>query len=225
MMRTASSSVSGTGVSVTRAPSLRCRSIHSRKLRREPPPASVKALACATMKRYLRHCSRLRGVSDRSGHQRPLTNEPVDQCCDRGPHPALVIVTERLQSFGYWAALYTRASEIVEAATSLVEPEQVDVGTGEGWGAECGHYRDLVGRIVYRTEAVEQVADLLGIEDQRAALQPVRDARIVERDLEVSQSGTRGHQDADVRIPRGSVLRRPTALTRSDLPATIGNLT
>ena len=78
MILTASSSPSGTGTSLTRDPSSACTCIQSRNERSELPPDSAKARACSTMKRYLLHCSLVRGCSRAASiRSRSLMNPSV----------------------------------------------------------------------------------------------------------------------------------------------------
>ncbi len=94
--------------------------------------------------------------------------------------------------------------EIVEGAVCLMELKQVHIGAGECGRAERGDDGDLVGGVVDGAQAVQQVADLLRVEKQRRAFQPVGDIRIVECQLQRAQGGASGHQDADIRV--GGVL-------------------
>ena len=50
------------------------------------------------------------------------------------------------------------------------EPEQIDVAASEGGRAQRGDDSHLVPRIVDGPEAIQQVADFLGFENQRRAL-------------------------------------------------------
>ena len=63
----------------------------------------------------------------------------------------------------------------VPAAAGVVEGEQVDVGAGVERRAQRGDEAELVGGVVDGPQRGEGVADLLGVVDERAGVEPVGD--------------------------------------------------
>ncbi len=96
-MRTASSSVSGSTVSTTRAPSLLWRSAQARKSRTLPPSASAKARAWSTTKRTRRHRSRGRPCGEADLEHASLAHDAVEQLAGRRPVAGVVPLGQRPQ--------------------------------------------------------------------------------------------------------------------------------
>src|SRR5690606_36599179 len=81
---------------------------------------------------------------------------------------------------------------VVPAAVGLYEAEQLVVGAGEGGRPQRGDHGDLVRRVIDGGEDGEQVLHLLRLVHQAAALEAVRDPRLLEGREQRGEAGARG---------------------------------
>ncbi len=91
-----------------------------------------------------------------------------------------------------------RGGEGVEAQAVAPVPGQLDVRAGEGGAAEGPDDGHLVGRVVDRGEAVDEVPQLLRAEHEAPALHPERDPLRAQGALDRAQARARGEQHRDV---------------------------
>ena len=92
--------------------------------------------------------------------------------------------------------------------------QQVNVAASESWRTERGHRGHLVRRIVDGFQAVQQVADLLGLEHQGRAFQAKRYPRVFQPAFQRRQTGATGHEDAHVGMPHRAVGLASVAVGR-----------
>ena len=219
-MRTASSSVSGSTVSTTRAPSLPWRSAQARKSRRLPPSASENGAGLVDHEAHAPPQVARSAVGEADLEHAPLAHDAVEQLAGRRAsrrascHPA----SARIASPTGWSGgsdSGRRRLVVPVAAVLDLEREEVVVAAPEQRRAQRGHERELVGGVVDRLQHDEQVADLAGAVDERRRLGPVRDAGGVERVLELAERRARRQQDADVaQATRLARARCPSASRR-----------
>ncbi|MEZ5262744.1 MAG: hypothetical protein R2755_13455 [Acidimicrobiales bacterium] len=86
----------------------------------------------------------------------------------------------------------------VPATAGAPEAVQLHVGAGVQRRAERRHQRQLVARVVDGAQHGQHVADLLGVVDERAGGQPVRDGGAIERFAQVGQRGAGREQDGHI---------------------------
>src|ERR1700736_6561042 len=122
--------------------------------------------------------------------------------------------TERLERAADWTVGLTEWAFVIESATVIYPAQQVHVGAAIRRRTERRHQRDLVRRIVDRTQAREQVAHLLGVQDQPAALNPIRHVLLPEGALESAQVRSTRDQHTDVAV---------TSAARGAIRALVGN--
>ena len=87
---------------------------------------------------------------------------------------------------------------IVETAARRRPVPQVDVAAPERWRPKRPYHRHLVGRIVYRRQAVQHVTELLCLEQLRLALQHIRNAGVLKAAFERRQGRPTRHENAEV---------------------------
>ena len=92
--------------------------------------------------------------------------------------------------------------EIPPPAAILSPAHQIRVRAGKRRRSQRRHHRYLVSRIVYRPQAVQHIPHLLRIKQQRPALQPIRNARILQPALQYPQPRARPHKNAHIPQPR-----------------------
>ena len=198
-MRTASSSVSGSTVSTTRAPSALWRSAQRRKSRRPPPPlrpgadplTSENARAWSITKRTRRHRSRGRPCANASLEDTALAHDAVEQLARTEPEPRVVPPGERAHRIADRVVARQRLGKrrLVIPVPAVVDAERVEVvvTASEQRRAQRADQGELVGGIVDRLQHLQQVADLARAVDERRRLGAVRNARGVERVFQLTE--------------------------------------
>ena len=137
IMRTASSSDSGTGASVTRAPSSACRCTHPRKARSELPPATAKARALLDKEAVAAPLLPLALLARGGFHQEAFADEAVDERGGCRPHSTVVRFPQHfkgLRDFNESVIVRPAAvaqGKIVEGSAHTMESQQFNVGAGE----------------------------------------------------------------------------------------------
>ena len=146
------------------------------------------------------------GVTDRHLHQHPVADEAVNERPDGTRQPVVVEAPQHGEGIpDRTLGTAGRICQVVEPTGAIVVDEQVDIAAAKGRGTEGGNRGHLVGGIVYGPEAVQQVADFLGLEDERRALQSIWDVMGLHAPLQGGQCRPPGHQDADVGETGGAV--------------------
>ena len=101
---------------------------------------------------------------------------------------------------------------VAEPAAALDPAHEVRIRAGEGRRAQRPHQGHLVRGVVDGAQAGQQVAHLLSRQEQRAALEPVRDARVFQRPLQATEVRPRWQQDGEIAVPRRARMGVPAAV-------------
>src|ERR1700736_5267461 len=95
--------------------------------------------------------------------------------------------TERLERAADRTVGVTECAFVIESATVIYPAQQVHVGAAIRRRTERRHQRHLVRRSVERPQARQQVARLLGVQDQPATLDSIRHVLLPEGTLQSTQ--------------------------------------
>ena len=104
------------------------------------------------------------GMTGSRFHQLTVSNESVDQRLGGFPDPLRIEISEDFHALGDRPfARQRQIVKIIEGSALLPVQRQVDIAARERLRPQCGHRGNLVRRIVDGFQAVQQIANFLGL--------------------------------------------------------------